>query len=206
MDSKDYLKDISEIKDLMNKSSRFIPLHGLGAILAGIYAIAGGVLAYWLVSNTGNEYTFLEGKIFRLLLIDLVLVGVFSFLTAIILNRKKARKNNEKIWDSSTKRLLINYLTPLITGGIYIIIMLSQKNFEQVGALMLLFYGLALLNASKYSLGNAKYLGYIQIILGLCAAIFNQYTFWFWVLGFGIVHIVYGSIMYLKYDRNKSIS
>lgn len=202
MNSNNYLKDISEIKDLMSKSSRFISLSGFSGILAGIYALIGAGYAYWLVSNSESGYLILDGKVFRLVLLDLALVGFFSVATAILLTTQKAKKNNEKIWDSLTQRLLKSFIIPLVAGGIYIIIILGQQRYGQTGGLMLLFYGLALLNASKYTLGDVKYLGYTQIILGLISAMYPSYGFWFWVLGFGVVHIIYGAIMYFKYDKN----
>ena len=77
----------------------------------------------------------------------------------------------------------------------------SYKMFGLVAPTTLVFYGLALLNASKYTLGDVKYLGYTQVILGLICAVFPNYGFWFWVIGFGFMHIVYGLIMYVKYDK-----
>ncbi|TMM29520.1 hypothetical protein FDT66_10370 [Polaribacter aestuariivivens] len=201
MSSEDYLKDISEIKNLMNKSSKFISLSGLSGILAGIYALIGAGFAYWLVAQSENGILILDEKVFRFIIIDLILVGVFSIGTAIYLTTKKAKKNNQKIWDSLTRRLLTSFIVPLLAGGIYILIILNQQRYGQTAALMLLFYGLALLSASKYTLGDVKYLGYTQIIIGLICALFPGYGFWFWVLGFGIMHIVYGAVMYFKYDK-----
>ncbi|MGY8908944.1 MAG: hypothetical protein ACKVIG_03650 [Flavobacteriales bacterium] len=201
MSQEDYLRDISEIKTLMNKSSRFISLSGLSGILAGIYALIGAAFAYWLVSNSGREYLILDGTVFRLIILDLIIITVLSIGTAIFLTTKKAKKNNEKIWDSLTKRLLTSFIVPLLAGGIYIIIILNNQKYGQTGALMLLFYGLALLNASKYTLGDIKYLGYTQIVLGLISALYPGYGFWFWVIGFGFMHIIYGAIMYFKYDK-----
>ena len=201
MSSEDYLKDISEIKNLMSKSSKFISLNGLSGILAGIYALIGASYAYWLVAQSGNKYVTLHGEIFQLIIIDLLIVGALSIGTAIFLTTKKAKKYNQKIWDSLTKRLLTSFIIPLVAGAIYIIIILNQQKYGQTSALMLLFYGLALLNASKYTLGDIKYLGYTQIVLGLMCAIYPGYGFWFWVIGFGFMHIIYGAAMYYKNDR-----
>ena len=198
----DYLKDISEIKDLMNRSSRFISLSGLSGILAGIYALIGAAVAYWLVANSGREYLILDGKIFRLILLDLFLIALFSVLTAIYLTTRTARKHGEKIWDVSSRRLIINFLIPLVAGGAYILIILNQQKYGQTGALMLIFYGLALVNASKYSIGNIRYLGYIEILLGLICALYPGYGFWLWVLGFGVMHIIYGSLMFIQEKRH----
>jgi hypothetical protein len=198
MSEQDYLNDISEIKDLMNRSSRFISLSGLSGIFAGIYALIGSAVAYWLVANSGREYLILDGKIFRLILLDLFLIAFFSVITAIFLTTRKARKNGENIWDASSRRLIINFLIPLVAGGIYILIILNQQKYGQTAALMLIFYGLALINASKYSIGHVRYLGITEIILGLICALVPGYGFWLWVIGFGIMHILYGSIMFVQ--------
>lgn len=201
MESKDYLKDLSEIKDLMNKSSRFISLSGLSGILAGVYALVGAAIAYWLVTQYSYGTLILDGNIFRLVMLDLCLVALFSIITGIVLTTKKAKKNNAKMWDATSKRLVINFLIPLVAGGLYILIILSNGKYGQTGGLMLIFYGLALVNASKYSIGDIRYLGVIEIILGLIATLLPGYGFWLWVLGFGVMHIVYGTWMHLKYDR-----
>ena len=203
MESKNYLEDIIEIKSMMTKSSRFISLSGLSGILAGIYALIGGAIAYYLVSNSVRGYLILDGTIFRICIAILLGVAFLSVMTGIYLTTKKAKKNNEKIWDSSSKRLLFNFLIPLVTGGIYILIILNQERYGHTAALMLIFYGLALINASKYSLGDIRYLGYTEIVLGLICAFMPSYGFWFWVLGFGIMHIIYGTWMHFKYDRVK---
>ncbi|WP_179348224.1 hypothetical protein [Winogradskyella pacifica] len=200
MSEKDYLKDISEIKNLMNKSSRFISLSGLSGILAGIYALIGAAITYWLVDTYSYGTLLLDGWIFRTVMLVLILVALFSIASGVFLTTRKAKKNGEKIWDKSSRRLIYNFLIPLISGGLYILIILSQGKYGQTGGLMLIFYGLALINASKYSIGDIKYLGFIQIALGLIATLYPGYGFWLWVIGFGIMHIVYGTWMHFKYD------
>lgn len=200
MSNQDYLKDINEIKNLMNKSSRFISLSGLSGILAGIYALIGAAVTFWLVTTYSYGTLKLDGWIFETVLLILFLVAFFSIATGILLTTRKAKKNGEKIWDNSSRRLIFNFLIPLIAGGLYILIILSQGKYGQTGGLMLIFYGLALVNGSKYSIGDIKYLGFIQIALGLVAALYPGYGFWLWIVGFGIMHIVYGTWMHFKYD------
>jgi len=200
MSNKDYLKDISEIKNLMNKSSRFISLSGLSGILAGVYALIGAATAYYIVTNSVRGYLILDGTIFNICVAILISVGALSIITGIYLTTRKAKKNGEKIWDTSSKRLIVNFLIPLVAGGLYILIILSQGKYGQTGGLMLIFYGLALVSASKYSIGDIKYLGFIEITLGLIAALKPGYGFWLWVIGFGVMHIIYGVIMHFKYD------
>ncbi len=201
MSNEDYLNDISEIKNLMNKSSRFISLSGISGVLAGLYALIGASITYLLVMNySGGILYIFHGWVFWTCMFILFMVAFLSVLTGLVFTVKKAKKNNESIWDNSSRRLLINFLIPLIVGGIYCIIILSQGRYGQTGGLMLIFYGLALVSASKYSLGDIKYLGYIEIVLGLIASYYPGYGFWLWVTGFGVMHIVYGTWMHFKFD------
>ncbi|MET1260208.1 hypothetical protein ABV409_12735 [Flagellimonas sp. DF-77] len=196
MDSNKYIDDISEIKELMNRSSRFLSLSGLSGILAGIYALAGAWGAYVFLFPKTGEYLVLDSWNFRLTVFVLLSVAILSTLTAFILTRRKARQNNEKVWGATTRRLLFHFLIPLVTGGIYILIKLKSQHYGLTASLMLIFYGMALVNASKYTLGNVRYLGLAEIVLGLLCAALPGYGFWFWVIGFGILHIVYGSLIY----------
>ena len=200
MSKEEYLEDLTAIKDLMNKSSRFFSLSGLSGILAGIYALIGAAAAYYLVSISGRDHLILDGKTFNYILIVLAAVAGLSVFTAIGLSTRKAKKNNEKLWNSTSKRLLTAFLIPLITGGIYILIKLNSHHYGLTGSLMLIFYGLALVNASKYTIGNVKYLGYVEIVLGLICAVYPGLGFWFWVAGFGVAHIIYGALIYVKHD------
>ena len=202
MSEQDYLKNISEIKSLMNRSSRFISLSGLSGIFAGFFAIAGALIAYFYIFPKNGEAILVESWDFKILIIILAAVALLSIITALLLTTRKAKKNQEKIWDKTTKRLLINFLIPLVTGGIYIIIKLTSQHYGLTASLMLIFYGLSLVNASKYTLGNVKYLGYAEILLGLICAALPGYGFWFWIIGFGVLHIIYGSIMYLQ-EKNE---
>ena len=201
MSSKNYLDDISHIKDLMNRSSRFISLSGLSGIMAGIYAITGAAVTYIFLLPKPGEYLTLHSINFKLIIAILIAVAALSVITAYLLSSKKAKKNNEKIWDATTKRLLVSFLVPLLTGGIYILIKLSSQHYGLTGSLMLIFYGLALVSASKYTISNIKYLGYTEIVLGLICAAIPGYGFWFWVLGFGVLHLIYGSLIYLKEEK-----
>jgi len=198
MEENNYLKDISEIKNLMSRSSRFISLSGLSGIFAGLYAITGALIAYFFIFPKPGEILTLYSWDFKMLVILLASVALLSVVTAFILTSQKAKKNKEKIWDTTTQRLLINFLIPLITGGIYIIIKLNSQHYGLTASLMLIFYGLALVSASKFTLGNIKYLGYAELIIGLVCAAVPGYGFWFWIIGFGVLHMIYGGVMYIQ--------
>lgn len=207
MENEKYLKDISEIKNIMDKSSRFISLSGLSGILAGIYALIGAWLAYntiYFDTTSLGEYDNLivtQPMIERLFIIAFTVL-IASIVTAILMSAQKAKKSNDSIWNASSKRLLINFMIPLSSGGFFILFLIEKEMFGLVAPLTLLFYGLACVNASKYTIGDVRYLGITLILLGLISTWFLGYGLLFWALGFGVCHIVYGSMMYFKYDRN----
>ena len=207
MSNKDYLKDINEIKKLMNKSSRFISLSGLSGILAGIYALVGAFIAHGIINkikleNNAVKRFLVSYEAVGSLLIVSVVVIILSVVTGIYLTSKKAKKQDEKIFDKSSQRLVINFLIPLVTGGVFCLILIDKQYFGLLASTTLIFYGLSCVNASKYTLGNIRYLGIANIVLGLISTQFIGYGLYFWAVGFGIMHIIYGSWMHFKYERN----
>ncbi|MEO2061958.1 MAG: hypothetical protein ABGW97_03165 [Christiangramia sp.] len=208
MNNEKYLQDISEIKKMMNRSSRFISLSGLSGVFAGIYAIIGALIAYNILKNhkfsSVSSYETIDHPIDSDLTTSLVLVAigvmVLAILTAVILTTRKARKNNQKIWDATSRRLLFNFFVPLAAGGFFCLVLLQQGIVGLIAPAMLIFYGISLMNASKYTFGDLQNLGLADMILGIIATQFVGYGLYFWALGFGILHIVYGIWMYRKYE------
>lgn len=202
MEAKDYLKDIQDIKQMMAQSTQFISLSGLSGILAGLYALCGAVVVNFLIDNHHAEFITLESTTFKQIIAVAIVVLVLSLITAYFLTAKKAKKVGEKVWNPSSKRLLINFCIPLFTGGILALLLLRHGVYGLIAPITLIFYGLACVNASKYTLRDVRYLGITEIILGLIAVEYSGYGLYVWIVGFGICHIVYGAVMYYKYDRN----
>ncbi len=213
MESKNYLEDISEIKNMMSRSSRFISLSGLSGILAGIYALIGAFLAKLKLESHMSpsisstwDHSYLDRGVWdtslRQELIAIAIgVIVLAVLTGAILSYQKANKSGEKVWNAASRRLLINFLIPLVSGGIFCLVLLQYRITGLVAPATLIFYGLACVNASKYTLGDVRYMGIAFIVIGLVNTQFVGYGLYFWALGFGVCHILYGTLMYLKYDR-----
>ncbi len=197
-----YLQDISDIKNMMNKSTQFISLSGFAGIIAGVYALIGAFVANQLIQSNDNYIITLESTTFKLIVLTAFIVLLLSIATAVLLTVGKAKKEGETVWNSASKRLLVNFLIPLVTGGIFALLLLRNGSYGLIAPVTLIFYGLACVNASKYTLRDVRYLGITIIVLGLIATEFSGYALEFWALGFGVCHILYGSIMYFKYDRS----
>jgi hypothetical protein len=206
-----YLEDIKEIKSLMNKSTRFISLSGMSGVMAGIYALIGSVFGYLIIFNAKRNHqrdtldrlfsTSWDQNPSLQILVVAAAVLFLAVLTAFFLTKAKAAKHQQKIWTKQSIRLVINFMIPLSIGALFTLTLLQYNLIGLVAPAMLIFYGLACMNAAQFTLGTVKYLGLSCAILGLINTQFIGYGLYFWAAGFGLCHIIYGAVMYNKYDR-----
>jgi hypothetical protein len=202
------LQDIKDIRRIMERSSRFISLSGLSGIAAGVCALIGTYIAYTILNEYYGSYNskgLFSGDDFSLLKLKMAGLAAGTFIVAFIssyyLTWRKAKRQGLPVWDHTSKRLAWNMIIPLVAGGAFILGMLRYDAWIFVAPASLVFYGLALVNASKYTLSDIRYLGYCEIILGLINMLFPGYGLWFWAAGFGVLHIIYGAIMWVKYEK-----
>ncbi|MDR7130601.1 uncharacterized membrane protein HdeD (DUF308 family) [Algoriphagus sp. 4150] len=199
-------QELAEIKSMMERSTRFLSLSGLSGILAGTYALIAAGMAYaWIYypnSPFGYRFSYIteEAILFKLLATALVVL-VLSIGTAWILSQQKSKRSAGKFWTSASKRFVMALAIPLIMGGLFCLALFTRGYVIIIAPATLIFYGLALVNASHFTLSDIKYLGFCQLGLGVLSAFFPGYGLVFWALGFGVLHIIYGLIMYYKYDR-----
>jgi hypothetical protein len=145
-----------------------------------------------------------DGELFWQLILLAVVVLVLALAATVYFSWRKARRYHLPFWDPSARRLLFHLSVPLAAGGIFAIILILRNDITLLASVVLIFYGLALLNAGKYTLREVQVLGLLEIGMGLLAGIFIHYGLLFWAVGFGVLHIVYGTLMYLKYERKKT--
>ena len=205
--------ELRDIKDMMERSSRFISLSGLSGIAAGICALIGAWFARAAVEvsrNTGGGYrdrdesdSILRGDFINSGLMQIALLTFMAALFfAFIFTYRRSKRTNVPIWGTTARRLLIHVAVPMITGGIFLIALLKNGVYGFVAPGCLIFYGLGVLNASKYTLPETKWLGYSEILLGIANLFFPGQGLYFWAVGFGVLHIIYGALMWQKYERN----
>ncbi|RZJ72993.1 hypothetical protein [Flavobacterium sp.] len=207
MENQKYLDDLQDIRKMMNRSTQFLSLSGLSGVFAGTYALIGAWLANSLIRAEVEKDYYVRYRDFENLLFFKVagiglVVLLLSVVSALICTHLKARKNQESIWNATSKRLIVNFLIPLFAGGIFALILLRHSYFGLIAPVTLIFYGLACIQASKFTHRDVRYLGLTILVIGLFNAEYPGYGFECWSLGFGVCHIFYGAIMYFKYDRN----
>ena len=205
MDTKNYQEDLSHIRSIMEKSSRFISLSGLSGIFIGIFAILGAVYVFFAFEKEEISYfdrypKFYDFNFISELILVALVVLVFSLASAVFFTVRKSKRKELPIWTTSTKLLIINFSIPLVTGGIFCLGLIFHHFYAFLAPSTLIFYGLSLINASKYTYSDIRYLGICEVVLGLLSSFLLGYGLVFWALGFGLLHIIYGLILYKKYQ------
>jgi len=193
-------EDIKAIREMMEKSSKFQSINGLSLIIAGLLAVAGAVFAYLYLLRDPSITHFNRTQETLILLADALVVlglavGVITFFSW-----RKAKKNKQSLFNKVTMRAAYNLMIPLVAGGIFSLVLLYNGHVGYVASATLIFYGLALINASKFTVGEIHVLGICEVIIGLLAAIYLYHGIYWWTIGFGACHIIFGTIMYFKYE------
>lgn len=201
----DYIKDIVEIRSMMERTTKFLSLSGWAGIMAGVYGLAGAGLAYKVFGFNPDDILYVSfseagHSLMNIILLALAIL-VLAIGTAVYLSRNKAIKRGERVWNPTSRRMLINMAVPLVVGGLFILILISKGLIGLIAPTTLIFYGLSLYIAGKYTFEDIKVLGLLQITLGLISAYYIGYSIILWAVGFGFGHIVYGIYVHYKYEK-----
>ena len=198
---------LHDIRRMMQRSSRFLSLSGLSGIAAGCWALIGAYIAFdWIqayhqhYSTAGYSTAAFQDLKLRLIALAGAILAA-ALLSAFYFTWRRASKRGLPLWDRTVRQLTLNLMIPLATGGLVLLAMLRYDEWRFVAPLCLIFYGLALVNGSKYTLSDIRYLGIMEIVLGLINTQFIDYSLYCWAIGFGVLHIIYGFVMWWKNER-----
>lgn len=211
MEQNEHVEALNDIRKMMQRSSRFLSLSGLSGVFAGLYALGGAYIAYvWQEEFLVRFFQYpdqrgaLELEYFIKFGALAMLVLTLSLATGLFFSARKAKKAGQKLFDYGAKLLFTNLAVPLMAGGAFCLLLIMQNEILLVAPALLIFYGISLMAAGKYTLDEVRYLGICEILLGLLNGFFFLGEgLLFWAIGFGVLHIVYGLVMWNKYDRVK---
>ncbi len=201
------LRDIAEIRSIMERSTKFISLSGFAGIGAGLVALLGAWAAWMMFTADGVALTHsaTAADLTPDTRINLILLGVVVLVLALAIawffSRRIIRKNAEAVNGTVMRHLVLSFAVPIVVGAIMTLLLFYHGPLWPVVPSMLLFYGLGIFSAGSFTFGEVRTLGVIEILLGLTAAVFPEFGLYFWAAGFGAVHIVYGSLFFRKYRQ-----
>ena len=199
---------LNEIRSLMERSTRFLSLSALSFVLVGIYACISAYTVYHLYGGQHSGPILqinTPSRLYTTIGIALLLLTL-SLATVFLLSYGKAKKESAHVHlDQTTRRLLWHFFFPLIIGGLLCLSLIYHLHYGLTSSIMLIFYGLSVVNCSKYTYSNIQYLGYAEILLGVLDSFFQGHALLFWTIGFGLFHILYGIYFYLCIERKKRV-
>ena len=210
MDNKDAIQDLESIRTMMERSSRFQTINGWGVTLVGLIALAAAAVANglfyegtdsWFSTIYGNTDYLWSHKtriaIFGAVILVIV-CGAIVFFTSLWTAKKK---NISVALDPNMRRTLFNFAVPLLAGAILCLALLAQEHYGLTSSIMLIFYGLALINCHHFSHRLLGTLGYLELALGMADCFVETHALLFWALGFGALHVVFGILLIVKKRR-----
>lgn len=218
MNSDNYnsVEALRDIKSIMERSARFISLSGWSGVWAGSVGLAGAYIAHsWLNHLPGNYYYNIYRSVpsseilsaeqyhtytWRFMFLAIIVLTV-ALTGGIYFTWRKTRLKGQTLWNAASKRMVEHMTAPMLAGGVFAILFLYNGHEMYIAPTCLVFYGMALINGSKYTLSDIKYLGYLEVLLGIVNMLLPGYGLTCWAIGFGVLHIVYGVIMWNKYDK-----
>ncbi len=206
MEYKDALQTVKEIKAMMEKTSKFLSFSGISIVLTGLYALTGAYFAHRIISPvvfSSHRFDVSGENSISTLLLLACAVFIAALVTVLLFSFRKAVKNGIPFFNKLTYRTFLNFFIPLLTGGLFCIALMANGYYGVIAPVMLLFYGLSLINVSKFTYSNTFWLGLCELVLGIVSAFFPGFGLWFWAIGFGMLHIFYGICFYFFIERRE---
>lgn len=208
-------QQLHDIRRMMERSSRFLSLSGWSGIWAGCTALVGALIAFiWLppellkmydgsygpLGKSQEAFCFC-GAIFSRTVTLALMILIIALAGAYFFTARKMRREGASLSQPASRRMLWAMALPMIVGAFFVFAFMRSGHPDYLTATCLVFYGLALINGSNHTLGEIRNLGYLQIVLGVIALFLPGWGLYFWIAGFGFFHIVYGIMMWNKYDK-----
>ena len=201
------LRDIAEIRSIMERSTKFISLSGFSGIGAGTVALVGAWMAGSLLRTDGIAITssVTSADLQPATRLGLLLLGLAILVCALgvawFFSRRVMQRHAEPVHGPVMRHLVLSLAVPVLVGAIMTLLLFFHAPLWTIVPSMLLFYGLGIFGAGSFTFGEIRTLGMIEILLGLLAALLPEHGLVLWATGFGGVHILYGVLLFRKYRQ-----
>ena len=202
---------MDDIREMMSKSSRFQAISGWSIVVIGLYAAVASAMAAavigvgdWLPCCENLQRFAVLNTPSRIRIAALIAIGLFalSLLTVFVAAIIKSKRNNLRFaFDKRMCQMLVDFFIPLIAGGLLSMALVQQGHYGLTSSIMLLFYGLALVNCSHYTYPALRWLGYSELLIGIIDCFTMSHALLFWFLGFSVMHILFGVIYVIMFER-----
>lgn len=181
------LDDLRFIRETMERSGSFTAISGTGEILVGISALAAAVVAHLQVGDGRWLAVWLAEAI-----VALALTAIFAW--------RKASRAGERLLSRPGKQVVGGLTPPLATGLLLTVALYGAGVPELLPGTWLLLYGTGVVTAGAFSVRIVPVMGLsFMAIGGLAFVTPDPWRDAILALGFGGLHLVFGTIIARRY-------
>lgn len=176
------------IRATMERSSSFTAIPGWGGVIIGGTAIVTAMLA---AQKLATPAVWL-----RIWLADAVIAAIVEVIATAI----KVRRAGVATQLAAARRFFISYFAPIIAAAMLTAVLARQGAYPALPAVWLLLYGASFISSGSFSVALIPSMGVVFMLLGALACVVDFATANVILgVGFGGVHIVFGSLIARRY-------
>jgi hypothetical protein len=181
------LRNLSFIRDTMERSASFTGVPGWGGVAIGII----GLVAAAVASTQATT---------RLWLMVWISAAIIALLVTIWATARKARRLGIPVLSGAGRKFTIGMAPSLITGTVLTIVFYANGIASLLPGVWLLLFGAAVLTAGITSVPVIRVMGVCFMVLGASAFLLpTQWGDILMAVGFGGLNMTFGFIIARKY-------
>ena len=132
MENKEALNTLNDIKEMMERSSKFKAISGLSIVIVGILASLVSAYIYFFL----GDYRINTPSKWRITIIVALALLVMAFLTVFVMAYLKAKRHNLRFsLDPTMRRLLLNFFIPMVAGGLLCLALVQQQHYGLISSI-----------------------------------------------------------------------
>ncbi len=178
--------NLRSIRSAMESSSRFTDLSGIGMVAIGLTALAAALVA---LAQSSERAAILVWEAEAVIALSIGVMGTLH----------KARDGWGRLLAAPARKFALGLAPPLAAGGILTLVLQREGLYDLLPGMWLVIYGAAMAAAGAFSVRLLPVMGFAFMAIGTVALLTPTWAGWLLGVGFGGLHIVFGTIIARRY-------
>ena len=181
--SADPMEQLRFIRQTMESAGSFTAVPGWGQIYIGLTALA----AAWIAAKQTEPSAWIQ-----IWLAEAVIALAIDVWTIL----EKAKRANQSLDSGPARKVALSLAPPMFAGGVLTWVLFQSGMTTAIPAMWLMLYGTGVMAAGAFSVSVVPVMGLCIFALGALAVITPPSWHNFeMAIGFGALHIIFGSII-----------
>ena len=175
------------IRGVMERTTEFSAISGIGVIAVGGLGVAASVIAAVRLEPSAQWALFWTG------------VAVVAVVIGGITTRAKAKRRSTSVSIGPGRKFGLCFAPAIVAGAALTYGLYQNDLFTLMPATWLMVYGVGVTAGGTYSIGSVSLSGGLFIVLGIAALLVPSSGELLMGVGFGALHVVMGMIIYRRH-------